>query len=225
MGQVATDAAYVNIVLACGEERHGVLLVLRVVKHGEPFGLLKSGAGGFGRDRRFGFHPYGLGMAAQRGYTHTGGAGLHVAVHDFARFIVHLHLLLGVVVVKEDVHLRNHVECQLVRELFYLHLVAVECLARLGEQFVHGYGSGTAGGLIGRHADAADVAQLFDGLQSHDHDDGGAIGVGDDAARAVEGVFGIAFGHNQRHVAVHAESAGVVNHDGPVLGDVVSVFL
>ena len=37
--------------------------------------------------------------------------------------------------------------------------------------------------------------------------------------RTIKGIFGIAFGHNQRHILVHSEGAGVVNHHSSVLGD------
>ena len=67
--------------------------------------------------------------------------------------------------------------------------------------------------------DTVDVAELLDGLQHYNHHDGGAVGVGDDATGAVEGVLGIDLGHYQWHVLVHAEGAGIVNHHRAVLGD------
>ena len=62
--------------------------------------------------------------------------------------------------------------------------------------------------------DAADVAEALEALEDDYHHDGGAVGVGDDAPRAAEGVFGVAFGDDEGHVIVHAEGGGVVYHDG-----------
>ena len=46
----------------------------------------------------------------------------------------------------------------------------------------------------------------------HYHLDGGAVGVGDDAARAVLGVGSIDFGYHEGHISIHTESTGVVYH-------------
>ena len=46
------------------------------------------------------------------------------------------------------------------------------------------------------------------------------LGVGDDAARTIECIRGVAFGNDEGHVLIHAESAGVVDHHGAVAGDV-----
>ncbi len=57
----------------------------------------------------------------------------------------------------------------------------------------------------------------------HDyHHDGSAVGVGDNASRAVEGVGRVALGDYQGDVVVHAECAGVVDHDGAIFCDVGS---
>ena len=69
------------------------------------------------------------------------------------------------------------------------------------------------------------MAEALDGLQGHDHHDGGAVGVGDDAARAVEGIGGVALGHHEGHVFVHAESRRVVDHHCTVFRDVGGKFL
>ena len=63
------------------------------------------------------------------------------------------------------------------------------------------------------------MAELLERLQYHYHHDGGAVRVGDDVARTVESVLGVALGHHQRHVVTHAERAGIVNHHGAVLCD------
>ena len=72
---------------------------------------------------------------------------------------------------------------------------------------------------------ALDMRQVFKGLQGNNHHDCGAVGVGDDAARTYKSILGIAFGHNQRHIIVHAERAGIVYHYGSVLRYGLGKFL
>jgi len=63
------------------------------------------------------------------------------------------------------------------------------------------------------------MRKLFDGFQRHYHLDSSTVRVGDNTARTVFGVSGIYLGHNQRHIGVHTESAGIVDHHGSVLGN------
>lgn len=89
----------------------------------------------------------------------------------------------------------------------------------LVREFVHCGCPGAACGLVGGYMHAPDGGEVVDGLKRHDHLDGGAVGVADYAAWGVECVVAIDFGHYKWHIIVHAESAGVVNHQGAVLGD------
>ena len=168
-----------------------------------------------------GLDPDALGVGAEGGYADACGGGAHVGVHDFACLVVHLHLLLGVVVGGHLVDLRDDVVGELVGEL-----IDGLGFARLDEFLVlllelgHGSCTGAACALVAGYVYFLDVRELLDGLKHHYHHDGGAVGVGDNAARAVEGVGGVALGDNQGHVVVHAEGAGVVDHDGAILGDV-----
>ena len=73
--------------------------------------------------------------------------------------------------------------------------------------------------LVGGYLHVLDVREVVQGLECHDHDDGGAVGVGDDVARGDEGVLTVDLGHHQGHIVVHAEGAAVVDHDAAVLGD------
>ena len=57
-------------------------------------------------------------------------------------------------------------------------------------------------------------------MECDDHHDGGAVRVGDDSAGTVQRIGGVALGHDERHVLVHAEGGGVVNHDGTEASDV-----
>ena len=61
-------------------------------------------------------------------------------------------------------------------------------------------------------------------LESDDHLNRGAIRVGDDPLRNPAQRVGVHFGHDERHVGVHAPGAGVVDNDGPGLGGDRAVF-
>ena len=66
---------------------------------------------------------------------------------------------------------------------------------------------------------AADVREILDRLQRHDHLDRRAVGVGDNAARSVLRIAGIDLGHHQGHIGIHAEGARIVDHNGSMPGD------
>ena len=68
--------------------------------------------------------------------------------------------------------------------------------------------------------DAPDGTDIVDDFERHDHHDCRAVGIGDDAARTVKRIFGVALRHDERHVFIHTESARIVNHDRAILGDV-----
>ena len=140
-------------------------------------------------------------------------------MHDFACLVEHLHLLLRIAVVGEDVDLRDDVVGQLIGKLVHRDGLSVEHLAVLLLQLGHGGGSSTAGSLIGGHVDAADVAEALQTLEHHHHHDGRAVGVSDDVAGAVQGVLGIALGHHEGYVGVHPESRAIVYHHGAMLRD------
>ena len=145
-------------------------------------------------------------MGTKRTDAHAGGTRAHVAVHDLACFVEHLHFFLGVVVGRHFVNLRNDVVSQLVRELVDgLHSSFFDEFLVLLLQFLHGSGPGSACTLIARDVDFPNMAEPFNRFHHDNHHNCGAIGVGYDASGAVQGVFGIHFGHHQRHVVAHAE--------------------
>ena len=93
-------------------------------------------------------------MRAQTGNADAGSAGLHVGMENLARLVIHFHFFLGVVVVGENIDLRNHIEGQLMGKLIDLYFLPVEYLTALLLQFLHRSCSGARCGLIGRNADA-----------------------------------------------------------------------
>ena len=159
-------------------------------------------------------------MRTQRRHTHAGGAHLHVGVHDFARLVVHLHLLFGVAVVGKHIDMRNQIVSELIGKFFDRNRLTVKYFAILLFEFGHGRCAGAAGRLIGGHMHTFDVRQVFDGFQRHHHLNGCAVRIGYDTSRTHFGIFGIHLGHHQRHTIVHAERARIVNHNGAEFGNV-----
>ena len=219
ISDVAADATDEDIVLASREEGHGVLLVGGVIDHGNARSLSESLASLLGRNGALGLNPYGLGVAAQGWHSNTHSRAGGIGMHDLARLVEHLHLLLRVAVVGEDVNLRNDIVSQLVSEFIDGGRTAIEHLAVLLLQFGHGCCTGTAGSLVAGHVDAADMTDTLQGLEAHDHHDGRAVGVGDDATGSVEGILSVALGHHEGNILVHAECGAVVYHHGAVFGD------
>ena len=78
-------------------------------------------------------------------------------MHDLARLVVHLQLLLGVVIIPEDIDLRNEVVGKLVGELLHLGLFATCDSLRLLIELSHTTRTSTAGSLISSYVDTANV--------------------------------------------------------------------
>ena len=96
---------------------------------------------------------------------------------------------------------------------------AVDDLASLLVEFVDAGQTATRHGLVGRrdHPDETGlvVQRLEDGHRRHR----GAVGVGDDALRRVVGQRTVDLGDDERHLGIHAERGGVVDHDHPGGGE------
>ncbi len=158
-------------------------------------------------------------MGAQCRHPHAGRTDPDIRVHDFPRLVEHLHFLFRIAVVREHVHLRNQVERQLVSELLHCRFLARQDLPVLRVQLVHRRGARTAGSLVGRHMYPLDVRQLLDGFQRHHHQNRRAVRVRDDTPRTHERILRIDLRHHQRHLLVHPERAGIVDHHRSVLRD------
>ena len=143
VSQILADTSYINIVLASEEERHRIFLFLGIVHELDTLALADSLLELFDANRFLGFDPNGFAVAAERWNTHAGGRAKGIGVHDLTCFVVHLHFLLGVSVFGEDVNLRDDVVGKLVGKLLDGDRLAVEYLAILRLQFLHGCGSRT----------------------------------------------------------------------------------
>ena len=133
-------------------------------------------------------------------------------MHYLLGFKVHLHLLAGIAVIGECIDVGNEVESKLAHEFLHFGLFAAGNLGALAFKFVHAGGSGTAGGLIGCHMHPSDWRKAVYRVESHHHLDCGAVRIGNYVSRSLQSIGTVDFGHNQRHIGVHAESARIVNH-------------
>ena len=135
---------------------------------------------------------------------------------------MHFHLLASVTVVAKDVDMWDYVVGQLVGEAFHMRSSTTGYGAILVVEFLHSSSTGAAGGLVSGHVHAADFPAAMQSVEGHNHLDCGAVGIGNNAARCAEGIIAVDFRHNQRHVVVHAESAGIVDHNSAVTSDYIS---
>ena len=164
-------------------------------------------------------------MGAQGRDSHAHGRTAGICVHDLTGLVEHLHLLLRIPIVLEHVYLRNHIVGQLVSELIHRHRLAFYQLLILLLQLCHGRCAGTARTLVAGYVNTLDMAQILNWLKNNNHHDGRAVRVRDDAARTDQRILCIALGHDQWHIVVHTERAGVVYHHRAKLCDILSKFL
>mmetsp|Transcript_10224 Transcript_10224/g.21896 ORF Transcript_10224/g.21896 Transcript_10224/m.21896 type:complete len:289 (-) Transcript_10224:43-909(-) len=157
-------------------------------------------------------------MCAHDGHADAGGGDLDVLVlPDLVRLLHHLHLLL--VVAQLHIHLGvvgEQVEGVLHGEDLGLCGLAVQHVAGLSAQLLHGGSTGTGGSLVGGHHHPLDVCNAVQGGDGHEGNDGGAVGVCDDgsplAQLDVGHGLGVHLGNHQGDTLGHAEGGAVVNH-------------
>ena len=108
------------------------------------------------------------------------------------------------------------------------HDSPIESIVASSYQAVSGAGAGAGHRLVAAGHDALDGTVVVQGVDGHQRDDGGAVGVGDDSLVLLH-VLRIDLRHDQGHIRVHAEGAGVIHEHrarlddgrGELLGDVV----
>ena len=107
----------------------------------------------------------------------------------------------------------NDVEGDLLGELLRLHRIADEDRAALLEQLVHAHLPGAGDGLVGGNHHPPDLGCIVQRLQGHHQLRRGAVGVRDDVLLqiAVDRIR-VHFGHDQRHIGVHAVIGAVVDY-------------
>ena len=70
----------------------------------------------------------------------------------------------------------------------------------------------------------ANVGELLDDVQCHDHLDRRAVRVSDDPSRAYESIGSIDLGYDEGDVLLHTEGAGVIDHHSTMAGDIFRIF-
>ena len=201
------------------EEWHGVILLGGIVLQYDAFVSCKRRARLFDRHRPLRLYPNRLAVCTHYRHPHAHGTHFDVGVHDFARFVIHLHLLLRISVVGEDVDLRDQVVGQLVEEFLHHRLLSLRQLHVLRPQLIHGLCTRTTGRLVGRHMHTPNVRQFLNRIQRHNHLNRRTVRVGNDTLRTFECILRVDFGHYQRNVRIHTECAGIIDHHRTVLRD------
>ena len=130
----------------------------------------------------------------------------------------HLPFFLGETVIKELVDMRDRIEGNLLGKQFRLHRIIYINAACLVEQLVHGRLARTRCCLIGRNNNTAHTKLVMQRLQCHHQLRSRTIRVGNDVAATIRWQrlvhrVSIYFRHDQRHIVIHAECRGIVDHD------------
>ena len=145
-------------------------------------------------------------MTALHRHAHGGGRnGYRIVTQDFAGFVHHLHLFLGVTVRQEGVDVRKHVQVNGMGKF------GTAATGTFGLQLLDTALTGTRYALVSAHHNAFDAVGLVQGSDGQHHLDGGAVGVGDDVVLGGKDI-GVDLRDNQRHVLVHAPERGIVHH-------------
>lgn len=125
VGNVFAQTAGIDGVLACGIKRHRIFLGCGFVNNHQTFSLFKGFAGLLDTDGLLGLNPDSFAVGAHHRDTDAGGADFKLrSVHDLLGLVIHLHLFLGIVVVKEHVDVGNEVVGKLIGEFLDCWLFA-----------------------------------------------------------------------------------------------------
>ena len=153
-------------------------------------------------------------MRAQHRHPYAGHAdGDPLVLEDFPGFLDDLGLFVVVAGLGIDRRVVvEQVEGVGVRQHLGLIGLAVEAGAGRFHQLFHRRGAGAAGRLIGRQDHALDAVRLVDRPQRHQRGNRGAVRIGDDAL-VIPDAAGVDLGDHQRHIGIHPEGRGIVDHD------------
>src|SRR5215208_2246517 len=121
-------------------------------------------------------------MADGHGYTDTRGRdGKLRDIHDLPRLMDHLPLFFVVAIVHENIDVWDEIEGDLMRVDARMSSLSVQHLTRLLHELIDRGSTGAGNRLICVHYDAANRIYAVNRRQRHDHLDGGAVGIGNDA--------------------------------------------
>ena len=104
-------------------------------------------------------------MTTEHRDTHAGGAYRQaIIVHDLLRFHDHLPLFLRGSIFHEHIDVRDHIECDLMRERIHGKVLALQEFASLLIELIHRSSTCTRCGLIGRNDHALDRSDIVERL-------------------------------------------------------------
>ena len=213
MRGVLAEPSDEHVVDAGGIERRGVGAGRSAVHHREA-GLLLPERACFGDGKR----AVELGVDGDcvgdlGGDADAGRAQRQIGlVQNFAALDLHLPLFFGVAVVEEDVDLGDGVEGQLARMLGDDDIAASGQGGVLLVQLDRRRAARAGGGLVGVGDHADDAALAHQGRERERQRHRATVGRGDDAVVFAQ-VFGVDFGHDERHIGLLAEGGRVVEGD------------
>ena len=175
---------------------------------------------------------YRFTVATIYGNTHSGRSDAHfVIMHNLFGFVDHLHLFFSVEIIQENVNLRNQVKSNGImlsqgsgRQNMCFHFATLSISLGLVGELVNALLASARNSLVGGNNNTFNASQIIERLQSHNHDNGGAVGVGNNALM-LQNILRVNLGHNQRYLRVHTEGAGVIDNHSASLHSVGSKLL
>ena len=214
IAEILADTADENIVLARRVDRHREVVPRPVIDDLDARRVGQDRAHIMLGDRPFAFEGDRLAMGAQHRYAHAGDADRDLIVlEDLAGLLDHLGLFVVVAGLGIDSRVvAEQVEGVVVRDRLGLEDAAFEMSAGRFHQLLHHGGTAAARRLVGRQDDALDAVLPVDRPQRHQRGDRRTVRNGDDAL-VLPDTARVDLRDHQRHVRVHAEGRGIVDHD------------
>ena len=116
-------------------------------------------------------------MSAGHRHTHRGGGYLDGRIQNLVGLVHHLHFLLGVAIVLENVDMREdiHIYRARIDSRIFTPLAACSFRIHLIQSLVACAGYG----LVGGHHDSLDLIAVVKRSYGYEHLDGGAVRIGD----------------------------------------------
>ena len=215
IAEILADAADQHIVLARGIDRHREVILGTVIDDLDARRRRQDRADLVLGDRLLAFEGDCFAMGAPHRHADAGHADRDLFVfEDLAGFLDDL----GFLVVVAGLGINSGVMVEQVEGVGMRHHpgridLPVEIGAGRFHELFHRSRPGAARGLVGRDDHALDAVLLMDRPQRHQRGDRGAVRVGNDAL-VIANAVRVDLGDHQRHVRVHAEGGGIVDHDG-----------
>ena len=219
---VLAESANGAVVLFGHIQRERIYVFVHIIPQLNAGGAL-DGAAGSGEVNRFGeLSVYRDGVRAVYGDAHTGGAGAETRVaENLAALVFHLHLLFRVAVVEKHIHMRQCVEGDLVGVNRFFNFAPGCNGFHLTLELLNAHCATAGDGLVAGGKNTLHAKGPMQRRQRHEGDDGGAVGVGNDAA-VFFAVGSIDLRHHEWHMFLHAKGARIIHHDRPGIHRVLS---